>query len=369
MSSNISTTTVSSDLIQAGRILPICEEYLIVMIYIFGFIGSLLNIFIFLQKRLRIKSCSIYFLLCSFVDFSFLNSFMLMHLISLFNLKPFSSINSTNFWCKLGNYFYFLLPCLTSTYLILTSIDRFCASSSNNKLQKLNQLKTTYLLTLFIFFIWISFALHIPIDYNLIQLSQTNNTQCTPSLNNVQLFVIIDGYFFALYNGIITPFFLVVFGLLILRNIKLIHRRTNPQLASTMILEVNHQINIRLTRGNQHLITMLLVQVSLTVLLNIPYITFYLYGIYNSTPRYWLSLLIYRICTYIARWFWFMNFSKSFYVNICSSQIFRNILKRRIIQLFFFGECHRNQVHQIISQQIQRQLSSNSDYNLELTRR
>jgi hypothetical protein len=313
------TTTISSEIIQALIVLPIMEKYIIVLLYIFGFIGSLLNIFTFLQKQFRTKSCSTYFVASSITDFCYINSFMLIQLIDEFNSKIFSSINSTDIWCKMGNYFYFLLPCLASTYITFASIDRFCASSSNNHFQKFNQVKISCILTLIIFLIWSLFSLHIPISYNLIRLK---SVQCSPPSNVATIFVIIDGYFFALFNGLIVPFILMIFGLLIFRNVQLIHRRIIPQ------------INRHLTRTNQHLITMLLFQVILTIILHIPFIVLYLYGIYNPVPSDTLPLLFDEIFSYIGRWFWFMNFSKAFYVNILSSQTFRRIFKGKIIHIF-----------------------------------
>ena len=53
-----------------------------------------------------------------------------------------------NIWYELVNYFFFLFPCLASTYIILASIDRYCASSLNDKLQKLNQLNISRILVL-----------------------------------------------------------------------------------------------------------------------------------------------------------------------------------------------------------------------------
>ena len=362
------TTTISPDLLRAAIVLPIFDKYMIIIIYTSGSFGSLLNVLIFLQKRLRIKSCSVYFLLNSLIDFSFLNTFILMTLISLFNSKIFSSINSTNVWCKLGNYFYFILPCLTSTCLIFASIDRFCASSSSNRLHKINQLKISYLLAFLILFVWTIFALHTVIEYDF-RLNSADRIQCTPHIYNEQLFVIIDGYFFASFNGIVSPLILIVFGLLIVRNINHLHRRTHPQSSSAMLSAGNRQSNIRYTQGNQHLIRMLLFQNCLTVFLNIPYVVLYLYGIYNSKPQYWLSLLLYRIFTYIARWFWFMNFSKSFYVNILCSQTFRNVLVRRLLYVFSSQQNRIGIDRSIPRLQVQIQTSYNSDYDLELTRR
>ncbi len=298
-------------------VLSIMEKYVFVLIYISGFIGSLLNIFIFLQKRLRLIPCSTYFLANSIVDCCFINSFILIELISLFNLEIAVLIVSTNIWCKMGDYFYFLLPCLASTYITFASIDRFCATSSNTILQKINQLKISYILALMICLIWSFFSLHIPISYNRIRFTPTSPIQCNPQPNIATVFVVIDGYFFALFNGIIVPILLILFGLLIFRNIKLLHRRTHPYP----------------TPNHNHLITILFFQVSLTIILYTPYVVLYLYKIYNSAPTDSLLLLVYEIFIYIGRWFWCMNFSKAFYINILSSQTFRNILKRRIIQL------------------------------------
>ncbi len=339
----------TSDLIQASIILSIMEKYVFILIYISGFIGSLLNIFIFLQKRLRTIPCSTYFLANSIVDFSYINSFILIELISLFNLKIGVSIGSTNLWCKMGNYFYFFLPCLSSTYITFASIDRFCASSSNRILQKMNQLKISYILALIICLIWLLFSLHIPISYNRIRITPTSSIQCNPQLNVATVFIVIDGYFFALFNGIIVPILLILFGLLIFRNVKLLHRRTRPDSTLTTI------------SNQRHLMTMLFFQVSLTIILYTPYVVLYLYGIYNSPPKDSLLLLLYEIFRYIAGWFWFMNFCKAFYVNILSSQTFRNIFKRRIIRLLIPTTGQQNAPHRSTPQTNPDQLHSNSN--------
>lgn len=343
--------STTSEVTEALMILPIVDKYITVILYIFGFIGSLLNIFIFLQRDLRIKSCSIYFLASSITDFCYINSYMLMQLISLFNSKIFSSINSTNLWCKMGNYFYFLLPCLTSSYIVFASIDAFCASSSNNQFHKLNQPKISFILSLIIFLFWSLFSLHIPISYDLIK---TTKIQCEPQSNVLTVFVILDGYFFALFLGVIVPFILIIIGLLIIRNVKLIRHRTVPE------------TNLHLTRTNQHLIRMLLFQICLTIILYIPFIVLYLYGIYNPLPSDTLPLLLYIIFSYIGRWFWFMNFCKAFYLNIISSQTFRKIFKRRFIQLFI-RQNHSRRTIQVITIPDQHRSSIHSD--LDFTNR
>jgi len=323
-SSSDHQSSLSSDLIEASIILPIMEKYILMFLYIAGFIGSILNICILLENRFRIKSCSTYFLLSSITDFIIINTFLLLQIISSLNLKIVVYITTTIIWCKLGNYLFFLLPCLASSYILLASIDRFCASSFNGTLQRLNQLKISRILALIVLLFWLIFSLHIPISYNRIRITPTSSINCTPQLNLAAIFIFLDGFFYAIFNWVIVPLFLIIFGLLIFRNINFIHQRTYPQPLA---------INIPANRNNQHLITMLLFQVSVTVILNIPYIVLYLYGIYNAPPKQLLPLLMYEIFSYLGTWFWFMNYCKNFYINTLSSKTFRNILKRRIIYL------------------------------------
>ncbi|UJR19174.1 hypothetical protein I4U23_022304 [Adineta vaga] len=162
--------------------------------------------------------------------------------------------------------------------------------------------------------------------------TSTKSAQCqTPSY--AAMFVLIfHGYFFALFNGAIVPLFLSIFGFLIYRNVRLSRRR---RISPTMNINNNPNIN----RQNLHLIIMLLVQASLTVILNIPYMTVYLRGLYYGVPTEQYLLLLYAISVYLARWFWFLNYAKTFYLNSLSSQIFRNALKQQLL-----GFIHQSRV-------------------------
>ena len=324
--SNTSSMNISIDLIRASFVLSVMEPYIYVALYIFGFIGSLLNIFVFLHKRLRMKSCSIYFLVNSIVDFSYVNFFILMQVIYFFNHQIMLTITSTNAWCKWGSYLSFLLPCLGSSYIILASIDRCCASSLKETFRKFNRLTISYILSLFVAVIWSVFSLHIPISYNRFQQTPTSPIKCTPPAHVIAVFIFINGYFFALFNGLISPILLILFGLIIFRNVQLFHRRILPQLLPAAP-------NSTLTQTNRHLIRMLFFQVSLTIFLYIPFIVLYLYGIHHSRPIDDLPLLFYQIFIYIARWFWALNYCKTFYVNMFFSRTFRHILRRRFLQL------------------------------------
>ncbi|CAF1555601.1 unnamed protein product, partial [Adineta ricciae] len=155
--------------------------------------------------------------------------------------------------------------------------------------------------------------------------TSTKPVECkTPSYAAVFV-LIFQGYYFALFNGAIVPLCLSIFGFLIYRNVRLSRQRTAP------LSNINNNPN--LNRQNLHLIIMVLVQSCLTVILNIPYMTVYLRGLRYSVPTDQYHLLLYLIFVYLARWFWFSNHAKTFYLNSLSSQAFRDALKQQLFHV------------------------------------
>ncbi|CAF4174050.1 unnamed protein product, partial [Rotaria sordida] len=151
-----------------------------------------------------------------------------MELIKYSNSQIDAYTNSLQVWCKLNNYSVFLLPCLSSTYITLASIDRFCSSSHREKLRKLSQVKVSRILIPSILLIWILFSSHVLILFDIMPITVTNPKGCGVPTNLYIFALIIDGYFFAIFNGIIVPLFLAIFGYLIYSNIQQNRRRVVP---------------------------------------------------------------------------------------------------------------------------------------------
>ncbi|CAF0806266.1 unnamed protein product [Rotaria sordida] len=329
-----------SDIARVSDVLLIMDKYMIVILYIIGTLGAILNIITFLQKQIRRNSCSFYFLSSSIIDFCIMNVFILMEIITTFNKSLSDLIYSTNIWCKVGNCIMFILPCLSSSYIILASIDRFCISSLNQTLRKWSNLKISRIIVIIVFIIWILFSLHIPIVYNRIRDPLTNITRCSVQIGSPTTFLIIDGFFFSLYKGAITPFLLCIFGLLIYYNMKRSRARVMPQTLSRSNRTTTAQISsitpiiIVQNRKTSHMLTMLLVQVFLTIILNIPYMVIYLFGFFNQIPKDLFQLLLFIMFSFIARWFYYMNYCKTFYINTLTSKLFRNSLHQQFLDLF-----------------------------------
>ncbi|CAF0773971.1 unnamed protein product [Adineta ricciae] len=325
--SNTTSIEEKSSIASASTILLIMDSYMIVMLYITGVAGAVLNMITFLQKQLRSNPCATYFLSTSIVDCGILQVFLLMEILTRFKPELFTLIYSTRVWCKFGNYLTFVLPCLTSSYSVLASFDRFCASSLNQTLRKYSNLKTCRIIVISIFMIWALFGLHVPIAYDYILNPITNAKQCTVLTSSATAFIVIDGYFFSLFNGAIVPFMLSVFGILIIHNVRMSRRRVTAQVDG----ENQSRTTAVANRQNTHMIKMLLVQVSLTVVFYMPYIVLYLLSFYRKIPGDSLSLLLYIIFSFFARWLFYGNFCKNFYGNTLTSVLFRNSLRNQCV--------------------------------------
>lgn len=330
---NYTTTpvTILPDLVRVSIILPIMDRYMLMILYISGIIGSLLNIITLSQKQFRNNPCSLYFLSASTTDLCIMNLILIMDYLRYFNYNLLVYVISATIWCQLGKYFTFLLPCLASTYITLACIDRFCTSSDREKFRKFSRIKVSRILIVFVLLIWILFSIHLFFVYYIIFYIPTKSYQCIRAPYLYGLHLIVDGYIFSMFNGLIVPIILAIFSFLIYRNVRQSRTRVVPMQNSNTNRGTVAVLNPTLNRYNLHLTIMLMTQSSLTMVLNIPYMTIYLYSLYSSAPTNQYLLLIYYIFTYIGRWFWYANYSKTFYINTLSSRIFRKTLKKQFI--------------------------------------
>jgi len=322
--SNLSSRVTLYDIQTLSNVLLAMDQYILISLYTIGMLGSILNLLTFLQKQIRSNTCSMYFLATSITDMCTMQIIVLTQIIATYHPNVINRMYATDTWCKLGNYFIFIFPCLSSSYMALASFDRLCASSLNSTIRKYSRVKIGRIFTGLTFLFWVLFGLHIPIAYSYVTNSLTNVSACTVLTSSSTIFIIIDGFFFALYNGAIIPFLLCVFGWWIFFNVRTSRRRVHAQTQNGL----HH-----LTRQNVHMIRMVLFQVILTIFLNIPYIVIYLLGFFQKIPTDLLCLYVLILFTFIARWFYYLNFCKNFYINTLTSAYFRESLHKQFVHI------------------------------------
>ena len=97
------------------------------MILLFGNIGCLLNFITFTAKQLRQNSCGWYFLMSAFVDVCIVNFGLITKLFSDYLGSRYH--HTSRIYCKIRIYIIWVLPCISTSYLVLAALDR-CLSTS-----------------------------------------------------------------------------------------------------------------------------------------------------------------------------------------------------------------------------------------------
>ena len=142
-------------------------RYLGIPLYIFGNLGNIFCLMIFLQRSWRKNVCVFYFLICLLFDTFSINVSLLG---SIFILSFKINLTSSNVpLCKIYNYFTLLFSTLSPTILILASIDRLLISSQNVDTRLYSSRRLAYLLVGTNVTFWFIFFFHVLIKFDIQQ--------------------------------------------------------------------------------------------------------------------------------------------------------------------------------------------------------
>jgi hypothetical protein len=291
------------------------SSYVPYVILVIGNIGCICNFITFTSKRLRRNPCGWYFLMSALFDFAFINFGLFTKLAGE---QYGSTLQNTNLaWCRIRVYVTWVLPCFSTSYLVLASLDRCLSTSRNPRLRSFSQIKVAHRMTC------------VPI----ILYSLTTSHQFFYFVLQPNCVALPGAYSFFLsmysivWTSLIPQIVILIFGLITYYNI----RKSRRHLA----ISINQGITQRRNRTDLNMITITLVQViSSSILLNIR-TGYYSYGrITAHTPKDNYRLTVEALLLQISNYIFFLNFSKNFFVNTLSSNLFRKVFKQRFIILY-----------------------------------
>ncbi|CAF1356291.1 unnamed protein product [Adineta ricciae] len=266
----------------------IFSRYLLPICLFFGIFGNIFNIFIFLAKKFRSNSCSIYFLGTSFTNL----------FIIIFGIIP--SISSS----------YITDPSLYLTWA--SCLDQYFFSSVKPYLRRLSNTKFALKMLLIVPICWLIIPIHMLIFMNV----QIPYVKCGTSG--------VYSLVYAIYSFLCssTPLILmIIFSLLAFSNIRQINHRIVPAMNVT-----NH---IHMKNYDRQIILMLIFTVWIYFISNVlhPTNTLYMYLTTVSKgqpPKSSSRIAIEGFVTYLTWGFFiYINSCSTFYINICVSKIYR----------------------------------------------
>jgi hypothetical protein len=284
-----------------------------------GTLGSFCNIIIFTSKKFRYNSCGFYFLCSTIFDLIYL----LISGITRFilNYFPYLLVNQSFISCKCRTYLVVVTPSLSIYFLMFASIDRCLSTSTSKKWRNFSDINIAWRVAIFtLIFSFIS-NFHIILFFEL-QRKDVNNLvyNCGPGNGIYRMF-------FSICLLLSNPFivYMIMFICTIITLIRI--RRSRCELRF-----VHNRIRNQKDRDiDRHLATIIFIQVGLGMLLTFFRCGFLIYSfltnnIKKNDSQITLDLFLDKLSLII----YYINFAKSFPVNILTSTLFRHVFLQRI---------------------------------------
>ena len=288
------------------RIIKILSRYFLPSLLLIGNISCILSLIVFLQKTMRQNSSGLYFLFFTLCNLIFINISITTTIIFFgFNIDPTGKIL---FICQLEFYIGFVSSLLSTSFLVLASIDRFIMTSSDMNTHRFNtrSMAVKLILTLTLF----SCIIHIHSFFLIIRPKDFSKSySCMFQTGKYTL--ILSWYTFLVF-GLLTPILMIIFG-----------TRTIINVRRVMVNSLH-----RLHSIDRQLILIMLSQCSIHVIFRLPLPIYFIYDyiIRDSIKdvRYWTINMFFF---YISLVSFYIPFCIVFFVNLMSHS-FRVQFKR-----------------------------------------
>ena len=282
-------------------------QIILPMIMFLGIIGNTLNIIVLSRANLRNHACSKYFLALSSNNLIYSIFLIYFLLANGFNLD---GQMVSNVLCKILQYIASLCPFLSPYFIVLASIDRYCASSSNVKFRQFSHVNVARKAIFIVVFCSSVFFI------NTLVLNEFRDDgygcNIRPETLYHQIFFLVQILFYAA----IPPILMITFGLLTISN--------------TTRLGMIRQATNRHRRTERQLAQMLCLQVTVYILLNMPLCILYLMLIlllgYRPTRAFFFAFQI-------TPFFFHFSYATTFFLYILSARVYREELIRLISKI------------------------------------
>lgn len=285
------------------------NRYMSIFIILFGSIGNILNLFIFRRPKHRNNPCALYFFFASVAGLIALYAGLLSRIFAGFSLDASAT---TEGLCPLRAFIVWVSTTVSSWFLTFATIDRYCISCRNATRRNLSNLRYAYR-TMVIILIGGSAAF-------------AETFYCyVPNLRNSPLSCYGRDMPCRLYNEITSALLFVVipstlmlvFGYATVRNVRLLVMSIAPTARTDATLRT-------IKRTDRQLIQMLIVQIVLSIIFNIPLASYRLYlTSILSIPKSSLQSALENLCFQLFYLLSFMTFGMPFYIYTLTGSVFK----------------------------------------------
>ena len=292
----------------------ILSRYVLLICFILGIFGCILNILVFLQKSLRSNACSVYMLAINIVNLIEIPYALVRVTVNAY--LPVEHRFSSDLYCKIFLYFQHYLLNVVRTYTVLACIDRYVLCSTNARIRQFSSILLARKLVIIMTVVWLIIPLHISFYYGRIL-----SGQCGVSG--------IYGIFFSIYSAIVTGghlILMIIFSSLAIYNIRTARMRVQPT-----GLYSHHVQELR--KKDFQMIKMLTGEVIAYVLTSAMFPIFTIYTVATGNlSKSSTRVAVEGFFAFLVPDFLVMvNPCTTFYVYLCASKTFRRICKHILL--------------------------------------
>ncbi|CAF0837888.1 unnamed protein product [Adineta steineri] len=284
---------------------------------ILGNIGLLLNIAIFIWPAYRRNPCSIYILAASFCGLIGLNISAVPVVYALDNTNP---VTASLFFCQFQFYSRHSFNQMMRTYFIFACIDRYAISSNNVRIRSFSQYRTTIYIIICIPIFWLLLSIF-PVMLRSLENGKCQGKPGSPS--------IILSVYISIVVGVVPLISMIIFGILMLKNLKNIRARVQPTGISSVIKYGLH-------KRDRDMMRMLLIETMCYITTTAPLSISLIYQAASQTvtkgndQQRIESFITYFTGTFLI----YFNNSLSFWIYIVVSRSFRLELKNLFLKCY-----------------------------------
>jgi hypothetical protein len=276
----------------------LAQTFIPVIIFL-GMLGNLINIVVLSRFTLYYHSCSRYLIMLSISSLAYSSINLTYRLLADgYRIDPARHSTAA---CKIITYITQLCYPMAPYFIVLASLDRFCASSQNARIRKFSNIRVSRQAILIIVVIFILFYLNTPI---VVDLRSDDGLGCRNRGNTVykQTYAVLQCVLFA----IMAPSLMILFGLMTIYNVRKVgysrilasrNRRTDRQLVIMLLVQVGTHVLLTLPISIIYSLLVLSKQYKATRVIYFVYSVFNLplHLSYTSAfPLYFLSAKMYR---------------------------------------------------------------------------
>ena len=288
------------------------------LMWIIGNIGAILTCIVFSQAIFRKSPCAMYFTASSFSQLFVFNFAVFIRMIQYGYNVPVNSVPS--WFCKLRFYIFYVAGASARYNIIFAAVDRFLCSCRSARLRRWSSSKVARSLIIIDAIIWVLFYIQILV------LVDVTNDKCRIQVADIMKYF---NFYLIIENGFLPIIPMLIFGLLTIHNIqRSIQRVKARETIDGTSSNTNNQSSSP-SRKEVQLHRMLINQVVIYAILNLPFPVYNLYRTYANLSSFTgsraaIDTFINNLCFDMT----YLCFTLTFFNFLLTSRMFRRELKQ-----------------------------------------